>query len=213
MKDHSKVYATGRVYKLFSHINDYYYIGSTVDRLTKRKSNHISHVRQGLNPLRPLTKWINDVGFQNVKIKQIEEHSDINISNLRQKEDACILRVKGDGLCLNAQRAYLTEEDLKKQLKEQHHRYYEENKEKCLAQQKIYAEAHKDKKREYKKSWDEANKEKMREYWRSYRKTNKNKISQYQSDYKAKRKDGQQSSSSDTDEDRPDQLSQSGSEA
>ena len=96
-------YNNSKVYKLIDEINDYFYIGSTCDKLSKRLSWHKTSARH--HPERKVYKYFNSINWNNVKIVLIEEHYLENKVQLLREEDKLICYYKNDTKCLNSFRA------------------------------------------------------------------------------------------------------------
>ena len=108
----------GIVYKLYSYIDDYYYIGSTVDTLIKRKSKHKGQAKETANSNRPVCIWINDIGCENIKIIEMTTYENLSRRDLEKYEDEEIVKHKGNDNCLNCKRSYVTKEEAKETQKE-----------------------------------------------------------------------------------------------
>jgi Uri superfamily endonuclease len=160
------MYSNSKIYKL--QCNDgYFYIGSTCDELRKRLWGH-KKTSKTKNHIK-VYKHINSIGWDNVSIILIESFECNNKDELRKKEDEYIQKELNNELCLNSQRAYLTEEETKEydknlmRIKRQdsnytnkEKEYYQNNKEQIRERQKEYESSP-----EYK--------QKKKQYYREYR--------------------------------------------
>jgi len=179
-------YLNGVIYRL--QCNDsYYYIGSTINNLNARISCHKFHSKQF--PEKKLYKHINNIGWDNVEIELVEEFSCSSKKELNKREDYYIQAAKNmnDVFCLNLNRAYVTKEEKKENMK----KYAEENKTQINEYNISYREknAHKikdykdfynivcaDKKSEYNKKYAEENEEKVKNARKKYYEENKETI-------------------------------------
>jgi len=174
-----RIYANGYIYKLYSHINEFYYLGSTHTTLRQRKRKHLqknARVNQRVND------WIEDVGTENIKIIELHKYEDLTARQLKINEDNVIKEHLGKEHCLNCNRVYRTQkewrEDNKEQIAEKKKQYYEDNKDKI----KQYREDNKEQILDQKKQYRQTNKDKIKQYY----KDNKERIKQYTEDNKDK---------------------------
>ena len=166
-----KIYKTGRIYKLYSHINEIYYIGSTHNTLRHRLYGHKSFSNR-VN--KKVSDWIEDIGVDNLQIEELHKYEDLTAKQLRTHEDNVIREHLGKEHCLNCRRVYLTEEEKKEYEKQ----YYEENKDQILQQKKQYREDNKEQIAEKSKLYREANKDKIVKRDKQYYEANKEKIAE-----------------------------------
>ena len=61
-------YSKGKIYKITNDYNDYVYIGSTCDTLSKNFSKHKTESKSRNNPL---YKLMNEIGFERFRIELI----------------------------------------------------------------------------------------------------------------------------------------------
>ena len=182
-----KKYPNGTLYKIWSHINDCFYIGSTFRPLRCRKSQHKStpHCEK-------IRQWFEDVGWENLKFEEIATYKDITKRELNKYEDEEILKQKRNDNCMNTVRAYLTDDEKKQQvkqyyqdneegLKERRRNRYQDNREQELEQKKKYRENNKEKLTEYDKK--RYNSDTKREYNKRYYHENKKKILEQKKEY------------------------------
>jgi hypothetical protein len=154
-------YKTGKIYRLMCS-DGHYYIGSTITTLNYRLNNHKQSAKKEVN--RPVYIYINLIGWNNVEIELIEKYSCNSKEELLKKEDEYILKGKGDKLCLNFMRAYVTPEETAKRYKE----YYEIHKEKIIEQHKKYIAENREKILTYKKEYREKNADEIAAYNKKY---------------------------------------------
>ena len=156
-----KIYKNGYIYKLHSHINDCFYIGSCHMPM---KSRMFIHKHSPVN--KKVEAWIEDIGSDELKYEVIATYKDITKQGLKKHEDAEVRKyLRIDDNCLNCQRVYLTVEERKERIKQ----YYQDNKKKIAEQKKQWCQDNKDKVKQYYQD----NKERMKETNKQYRENNK----------------------------------------
>lgn len=172
-------YSKGKIYKLWSPElpEDMIYIGSTVNELYKRLSQHKT----------PTNGAISSYIFLNsndVRIELIENYPCADKNELNRREGFWIRELK----CINKVVAGRTIEeyrdDNKDKIKEQTKEYKKQNKDKIKEKNKQYREDNKDKTKQYL----EDNKDKIRERKQKYYEANKERILQRQKEYYQKKK-------------------------
>ena len=163
-----QVYATGKIYKIFSHINDCYYIGSTMRPLQIRLN---AHRHKAVNA--KVKDWIDDIGNENVKIQEISKFDNISVRDLRREEDLVIQSHTEDKGCLNCHRAYFegTHKDYDKY-------YYDKHKDRIDERNKQYSQTHKDAISTYHKQYRKENLTDIKEKQAMYYINNKERLSQ-----------------------------------
>jgi hypothetical protein len=170
-------YQKAKIYKLWSPqaTEDEIYIGSTCDKLYKRKNGHKRH-----NDCRSKILFEK---YDDVRIELIEEYPCNNRAELEKREGEYIRGNK----CLNKQIPNRTikewREDNKESIKEYTKEYRENNKEKAQEYNKEWRENNKEKKAETDKNYYKNNKEKIKEKQKEYNNNNKEKIREKQKEY------------------------------
>ena len=177
-------YINGKIYSLISSDN-YYYIGSTASELNLRLSNHKYLSKK--YPNRYVYKHINTVGWNNVKIELIEEYPCNSKKELNEREDYFIKQAKdmNDTFCLNLNRAYVSKNERKENVKE----YYENNKENILEYAKQYRDDNKEKIKDYKDFYNIIKADTRSEYNKIYVKKNEEKVKGNRKKYYEENKD------------------------
>ena len=133
------IYPVGYIYKLYSHINEHYYLGSTNGTLRQRKSWHLRKEKVS----KKVADWIDDIGKENVKIEELHKYENLTQKQLKIYEDGVIREHLGKEYCLNCNRAYVSREEKledKKQWYQDHkeecnnrsRQWYQDNKEECI---------------------------------------------------------------------------------
>ena len=135
-------YHHSKIYKLVDQLNEYYYIGSTCQHLSKRLSDHKSKSKTDVE--RKVYKYFNSIYWENVDIVLMEEHRLENREQLLKEEDRVICMYKQDEKCLNSFRAFLTEDEYNEANKKYDKKYYEEHKEEKREYANKYNEEHKE---------------------------------------------------------------------
>jgi hypothetical protein len=151
-------YENSKIYKLINNVDDKIYIGSTVSRLSKRKSKH--HEEFIKYPDRKVYKHLNQVGWGNVDIVLIEKYPCKDKEELHARERFFIEELKAE---LNNRKPIQTKEERKEYLRmKDKERYNNPNglrKEYCRKLQKEQYEKNKDKYKVRDKAYYEKNKE------------------------------------------------------
>jgi len=141
-------YQQGKIYKIVCNITGEIYIGSTIDTLEKRLSNHKVKTKRPCK-----SKQILDRG--DYKIELIKDYPCNSLYEL-EEEEAKYIR---NNTCINIQIPHRTYEE-----------WREDNKEKLSQQQKNWREDNKEKLSQQQKNWREDNKEKIKEYYEENKK-------------------------------------------
>jgi len=150
---------------------EYIYIGSTYNFIRrkwehKKNSNNINSRGGHLKVYQIIRE---NGGWENWRMIPLEECGNITKTQAHIREEQ--LRVEHNAN-LNTIKAYVSEEEIKKKIKE----YNENNKEHVKEKQREYNEKNKEMIKERKKEYREKNKEKFNEKDRKYREKNKEKI-------------------------------------
>jgi len=179
----------GRIYRLIG--GDKFYIGSTVQSLSRRLSKHKSRSKEEDRKNSKLYKYFTEIGWENVWIELIEEIEIKTRKELFDLECKYIRDLLIDDKCLNINRPVRTIEEKKEQDRQfgkkirserpGHERervaeWRRKNPEKYRAQVERFLEKQKNTKREnqiLKKKWREENPEKYAEEKRKTAEKNK----------------------------------------
>ena len=179
MNKNENRYNNCKIYKLIDNINNYFYIGSTCLSLSKRLYGHKQ--KSKLNPNQKIYKYINTIGWDNIKIVLIKELNLNNKEQLLRAENEIIEKHLNDPLCLNSCKPFVSLEEQK----ENQRKYFQENKdvyhknakENYYDNYEYYLTKHKD---YYHNNID---------YYNNYRKINKDKIAEQKRQYINQNKD------------------------
>lgn len=119
-------------------IDNYYYIGSTINHPRYRLNNH---KKDSITfPDRNVYAHINTIGWENVKLQIVQQYPCDTKEELHQLEDEYIKESLGDMYCLNHIRACVSD----KERRENVANYYLANREKIIEQHREYLEANKE---------------------------------------------------------------------
>jgi hypothetical protein len=163
-------YSKTIIYKLV-HNEDYdnanVYIGSTTD-FVKRKNQHknsCNNEKQKDHNSKKYQYIRENGGWNEWRMIEVEKHNcnDGNEARAREEYWRCYFNAQ-----LNTNRAYITKEQEREQIKERNDRNKDKHKE--------YREQHKEKITEYQKEYREQNGDKLSEYTKEYREQNKDKL-------------------------------------
>ena len=157
-------YQNAKIYRIVSDQTNMIYIGSTIDKLNKRLTNHICNYNKYLNGNKMYCSSYEILKYDDYKIELIELYPCDNKNELHEKEQYYLTFYKD--ICVNKQKAYtgLTKIEYNKER-------YQNNKDKI---------------QEYKKEYYQLNREKLLERNRKYKQDNKDKIKQYYQNNKDK---------------------------
>tara|TARA_B110000285_G_C14898969_1_gene502256 strand:+ start:63 stop:854 length:792 start_codon:yes stop_codon:yes gene_type:complete len=167
-------YKKSKIYKIVNDVNDNFYIGSTVCRLSDRMSKHRAiHDCMSKNL---------GVDLKECKIILIEAFECENKQELFKKEREYFdkYKLECNDTFVNKVKPIISKEEYK----EYHKEYIINNKEKLKEQKRLYNI----KTKELRKQYCIDNKEKIKERQKQYRIYNKDKIKQYKIDNKEKNK-------------------------
>jgi len=144
-------------------VDGYYYIGSTINDPRYRLNNHKQDCKKF--PERFVYSHINNIGWENVGLRIIENFPCDTKGELIAKEDEFINACIHDEFCLNHIRASVSKSERKIQASD----YYFRNKDMILERHKKYLEENKDKVDAYHANYRVENAEKRCEYTRQYK--------------------------------------------
>lgn len=184
-------YQSGKIYKVIDNDYNMCYIGSTIQTLSNRLSDHKRKYLLFKNNEHhnvSIFKIFDEYGIDNCKIELIELYPCATRIELTQKEGE---HIKNNPGCVNrciagrSQKDYAS--DNKDKLKSYRQEYYKTNKEDILNKQKEYHIQNREKRLDAMKQWKEDNKdvmvqwkkdnpEKVKEHNRKYREAHKENI-------------------------------------
>lgn len=102
-----KKYNIGYIYKLFSHVDETFYIGATSSPMRIRMYHH-----KKKPPNKKVTEWFADIGFNNVKYEIIAEYKEVTKRELESYETVEIRKYLNiNDNCLNCKVSYITTEE------------------------------------------------------------------------------------------------------
>lgn len=143
-------------------IDNYYYIGSTINDPRYRLNNHKQDSKKC--PDRCVYKHINEIGWDNVQLQVVEAYPCDTKEELKLKEDEMIKQSLEDKYCLNHIRAAVSNEERKANVAN----YYLTHRAQIIEQHKEYLQANKDTVDAYHANYRKENAEERREYSRQY---------------------------------------------
>lgn len=199
-------YNRGKIYSIIAP-NGYCYIGSTIQSLSDRFTNHKSNFKRWIDNRATKTSVYDlfiQSGPDNCKIELIENFPCDSRADLERREGEIIKNTK----CINKVIAGRKSEEYRRDnaeiLSKKFKEFYNKNKEEQIQRVKDYyqehiedrreygiqyAKDHVDQKREYKRKYRSENPEKVREQKRLWRETNRDKVNQRKRElYALKRK-------------------------
>jgi hypothetical protein len=172
-------YSLGKIYRITG--NGVSYIGSTIQPLNERLTQHKYDYRKYLKGKYHYTTSYECVSDENCVIELIENYPCNNKTELERREGEIIQATE----CVNKNVAGRTDQEYKRE-------YFQANREKIAEYQREYREANREanreKRAEYHREYREANRERIAEQNREYREANREKRAEYQREYRAKQK-------------------------
>ena len=163
----------GKIYKIVNILDEnLFYVGGTIESLIERFGKH----KYGSEryETRFFYQEAKKLGWNNFRIELIEEFPCDSREELRKEEDRFIRELRP---YYNIRRAFLTEEE-RKEYKE---RYYQDNKEKVIAQ---YRQNNKEHIAQQHARYYQDNKEKIKQRMEQYNQDNKEHIAQQKAQYR-----------------------------
>ena len=123
---------TGFIYAIKSKLTDKIYIGSTVETLAQRFSQHKTNARHKTNAC--YSQEIIKYGDAEIELLEEIEFNDKDELLWKEREYMEIFKDQ----CINKNRAITTEEENKQRRREYHKEYYQQNKQRLKECQKEY---------------------------------------------------------------------------
>ena len=106
----------GKIYRLICHDGHFYY-GSTIQQyLSRRIARHRENSQIARRQQTRVYRYINTIGWNNVKIELVEEFDYTTKEDMLQRENTYIVKSLNDPLCLNNNRAIVTAEEKAEQI-------------------------------------------------------------------------------------------------
>jgi hypothetical protein len=170
-------YKRGKIYTIrCRYDNTLIYVGSTIQKLSKRMVTHRSNEKCSL------FQFVKKGDWKNWYIELYEEYP-CNNKGILEKREGEVIRLMGT---INKSIAGRTQkesqknyyENNKEELNEKKKKYYENNKEKINEKHKIYYENNKEKVSEKHKKWYENNVDKIAKQRKQYQQENADKIAE-----------------------------------
>ena len=179
-------------------IDNYYYIGSTINHPRYRLNNHKQDSIK--YPDRCIYKHINEIGWDHVQLQIVGAFPCDTKEELKAKEDEMIKDSLHDEYCLNHIRASVSKEERKEnianyylthrqQIIEQHKEYLQANKERVDAYHANYRKENAEERAAYSKQYVAEHPEEVRARRKAYYEENKAVILEKQKEYVEANKD------------------------
>ena len=145
-------YKNGKIYVIRNHCNDFVYVGSTTQSLSKRFSKHKRDMKNRKKYHYEIYKAVSELGIENFYIELLELYPCNSRDELRTKEGYYIRKFdsfnNGYNMRITGRTDKEYREDNKEKIKQKDKKYYQNNREIILQKIKIYDEKNKEKKRE-----------------------------------------------------------------
>jgi len=173
-------YQNGKIYSIRSHLTDDVYIGSTIETLSNRLSQHKKYYKQWVNKISHYTTSykIIEKDFDNCYIELVELYPCNSKIELHRREGEIIRATE----CVNKNIAGRTKkewcEENKEKIAERTKKWRKDNKQQIIIKEKQFYDNNKTKILEQKKQYHLNNKEKITERKKQYYNNNKVKIKQ-----------------------------------
>jgi hypothetical protein len=152
-------YSNGKIYCLRSHQTDNIYIGSTINKLSKRIGGHRDDYKKWLNGKHCYITSFDLVKYDDCYIELIEEYPCENKEQLHKKEGEYIRKMD----CVNRCIAGRTNIEWYKDNREKRKEYRQDNKGKLVEYFKQHYQKNREKKLEQVKQYQQENREKILE--------------------------------------------------
>jgi len=183
-------YQKSKIYKLWSPSKNLVYYGSTIQKLTQRLGEHISHCKTYNNDNnKAYCSSYLIINCEDYKIELLEEYPCNNKSQLNKKEGEYIK----NNDCVNKVIAGRTDKewrgDNKEYITEKNKKYYEENKQALTKYKEEYAIKNADKIKQYQKQYNQTELRKEREKLRGQNEERKQYKRDYMNEYRKKQKE------------------------
>lgn len=108
-------YQKAKIYKLTSELTDLFYIGSTIQRLSKRKAHHIEWFMRSQKPT-SATKII-QLDPKKIKCELIEAYPCESLLDLRKREQHHLNEHRGNPNLVNQCNAYVSIEERREKMR------------------------------------------------------------------------------------------------
>jgi len=144
-------YENGKIYRLSCLDTGKYYIGSTIRTIEERLYKHKHSYKYYLNGKYHYVSSFDVLENNNYVIELVKNYPCDNKRELEKQEDIYIKKYMNDELCVNKQRAYLTNEERKENMKEYKKEYNKKNQDKIRERRKKNDKKNQDKIRERRK--------------------------------------------------------------
>ena len=178
-------YKNGKIYCIRSYQTDDVYIGSTIQQLCKRMTDHRRKYKNWLKGKCAYITSYEIIKMGDAYIELLESFACSCREELHKKEGEYIRNTK----CVNKRIAGRTKKEWCENNKDKIKEYRKKNKDKIAKKQKEWNENNKDKIAKIEKKYREKNKDKIAKKDKEYREKNKDKIAKRHKEYREKNKD------------------------
>ena len=185
-------YQHGKIYKVVDHAYEKMYIGSTIQTLSNRMSEHRGHYKNWKDGLRhklSLFDIFDEYGTDNCRIELLEAFPCKNKDELRQREGFHIQHNQCANKVVAGRSKKQWEEDNKERISVKQKEKYEANKEQYLSRNKNYRQTHAEEIRQQSMKYRNENKENINKRKKQYYLENHDEIRAKQLAYRTTHKE------------------------
>ena len=179
----TKDYSQGKIYRIINDIDDYIYVGSTTEKLSRRMCRHRSDMKKPYNNGK-IYQHIRKHGPEHFQIILIRNYPCTNKEELLREERKEIELIN-EQIKLNVHIPIKSKEERVEYL----NNWYENNKQRCNEQKKMYRDNNKERLNQQKKEYYQNNKEQIKNKAKQYINNNKEIISERKKQYREKNKE------------------------
>jgi hypothetical protein len=176
-------YQKGKIYAIRSYETDELYIGSTVEKLSKRMSKHRSSMKSWKNGKTNYITSYKILEYPTCYIELLETYPCNSKEELCKKEGEYIRDMECVNKVIPSRTRQEYVNDNKEQIARTKKEHYEDNKQEILQKNKEYYEENKEHILQQNKEYREKNKEKISQKVKEYRDNNKEQIAQTKKEY------------------------------
>ena len=131
-------YQNAKIYKLWSPSQNLVYIGSTTQKLSQRKTKHVSDFKSWQNGKMNFVTSFSVLEFEDHRIELIENYPCNSKEELLKREGYYIKELDCINKCVSGRTQKEYYQDNKEELAKKHKEYYQNNKEELAKKKKQY---------------------------------------------------------------------------
>lgn len=176
-------YQNGKIYTIRSHQTEDIYIGSTVQPLTKRLSDHKKDYKRYKNDKYGYTSSYEIIQYEDAYIELYESYPCNNREELLRREGELIRELDCVNKVITGRTKKEYVEENKEKITEYQKKYRNDKKEILLQKKKLYYNKNKNQIIEYQKKYRDENKEIIKQKYKQYYQKNKEKIKERDKQY------------------------------